>query len=96
MLRLPRMRDATSLFHAYMSDIDGTRHLLWRPHESPETTRLFLASTTVAWAEREGHRPWVIEERGHAAPSQRRWGCRPTQHATSDHTMMIQASDIVS
>ena len=67
-LRLPHMRDAASLFHAYMSDIDVTRHLLWRPHESPETTRFFLANTTVAWAEGEGHRPWVIEERGHADP----------------------------
>jgi RimJ/RimL family protein N-acetyltransferase len=48
-LRRPRVADARDIFDAYAQDPLVTRFLMWRPHESEDTVREFLASCIAAW-----------------------------------------------
>jgi RimJ/RimL family protein N-acetyltransferase len=48
-LRRPRESDARDIFEAYAQDPLVTRFLMWRPHESEDTVRGFLASCIAAW-----------------------------------------------
>lgn len=67
LLRTPRLEDAAAIFEAYAADPEVTRFLAWRPHESPDTVREFLASTLAEMP--SGTRmPFVIESRTGATP----------------------------
>jgi RimJ/RimL family protein N-acetyltransferase len=48
-LRRPSESDANDIFIAYARDPLVTRFLLWRPHESEDTVREFIASCIAGW-----------------------------------------------
>ncbi len=58
-LRKPRASDGPRLHHAYTTDPEVTRHLVWRPHQALSETQQFVAACIQAWQERT-HFPYVI------------------------------------
>jgi ribosomal-protein-alanine N-acetyltransferase len=61
-LRPPVIDDADNLFATYTQDPEVTRYLVWRPHESIETTRAFVCRCIDAW-ESGASFPWVMLRR---------------------------------
>ncbi len=62
LLRPPVIEDADALFATYTRDPEVTKYLVWRPHESIETTRAFVRHCLHAWAKGTSF-PWVILRR---------------------------------
>jgi len=62
LLRKPLPQDADAIFDAYAQDREVTRHLLWQPHSSVETTREFLEQCKKWW-EAATVFPYVITRR---------------------------------
>jgi RimJ/RimL family protein N-acetyltransferase len=58
-LRRPVIADAATIFAEYAQDAQVTRYLMWRPHASLETTRLFIERCLTSWARGTAF-PWVI------------------------------------
>ncbi len=58
-LRSPSMDDASAIFTLYAQDPEVTKYLVWRPHQSIETTRDFLRRC-AAVREHGTVFPWVI------------------------------------
>jgi RimJ/RimL family protein N-acetyltransferase len=61
-LRRPTVADADRVFERYASDVEVSRYLAWRLHESPAMTRRFLEFSDAEW-ERWPAGPYVIESR---------------------------------
>lgn len=61
-LRRPRVDDAGEVFRRYASDLEVSRYLAWRLHESAEMTRAFLEFSEAEWARWPGG-PYLIESR---------------------------------
>lgn len=59
LLRLPKMKDAEVIFQHYAQDIEVTKYLSWRPHESIDTTNTFLRRCIQCWKDGTAF-PWVI------------------------------------
>ena len=49
LLRRPLPKDADAIFQAYAQDREVTRYLVWLPHASVETTRIFIADCEKQW-----------------------------------------------
>jgi len=58
-LRPPMMGDAEAIFTQYARDVEVTKYLLWRPHETIETVRDFLRHCLAA-REQGTTFPWAI------------------------------------
>jgi ribosomal-protein-alanine N-acetyltransferase len=59
LLRLPTMDDAEPIFQKYAQDPEVSKYLLWRPHESINTTTEFLHRCIQCWKDETAF-PWVI------------------------------------
>lgn len=66
--RRPTLADAPGAYAAYASDPEVTRYLSWHTHLTVETTRAFLVQCLDNWASGEGHRSWMLCERGSDTP----------------------------
>jgi RimJ/RimL family protein N-acetyltransferase len=63
-LRRPRADDAEVIFEAYAQDPAVTRFLIWRPHQSPQTTREFIGQCLERWSTGSAF-PYVIAGKNH-------------------------------
>ena len=61
-LRRPRVDDAELVYSTYASDMEVSRYLAWRLHQSPDTTRSFLEFSDDEW-QRWPAGPYLIESR---------------------------------
>ena len=61
-LRRPRVDDAERVFATYASDLEVSRYLAWRLHQSPSTTRSFLEFSDDEW-QRWPAGPYLVESR---------------------------------
>ena len=61
-LRRPTVNDASLVFERYASDVEVSRYLAWRLHDSADTTRQFLEFSDAEW-ERWSAGPYLIESR---------------------------------
>ncbi|GAB5545669.1 MAG: GNAT family protein [Sandaracinaceae bacterium] len=51
------------MFERWAGDPDFTRYLSWPVHRGVEDSRAFIERVIGAWRRRDGHLPWVIEDR---------------------------------
>ncbi len=58
-LRPPVIEDADVLFATYTQDPEVTKYLMWRPHDSAETTRDFVRRCLEQWQDGPTY-SWVI------------------------------------
>lgn len=49
-LRCPQAEDAKAIFEAYAQDPVVTRYLVWRPHQSIQTTSEFISQCLERWS----------------------------------------------
>lgn len=61
-LRRPTVDDAQAVFDCYASDVEVSRYLAWRLHQSSEMTRSFLEFSDAEWT-RWPAGPYLIESR---------------------------------
>lgn len=61
-LRRPTVADAGEVFARYASDLEVSRYLAWRLHQSPEMTRSFLEFSDREW-ERWPAGPYLVESK---------------------------------
>jgi len=61
-LRRPTLEDAQPVFDCYASDVEVSKYLAWRLHDSPDMTRQFLQFSESEW-ERWPAGPYLIESR---------------------------------
>jgi RimJ/RimL family protein N-acetyltransferase len=58
-LRRPQAKDAKAIFDAYAQDPAVTRYLVWRPHQSIQTTSEFIGQCLDRWSSGSAF-PYVI------------------------------------
>ncbi|HXT68980.1 MAG TPA: GNAT family protein [Vicinamibacterales bacterium] len=61
-LRRPTVNDASVVFERYASDVEVSRYLAWRLHDSADMTRQFLEFSDTEW-QRWPAGPYLIESR---------------------------------
>jgi RimJ/RimL family protein N-acetyltransferase len=61
-LRRPHVSDAVTVFERYANDVEVSRYLAWRLHDSADMTRQFLEFSDTEW-ERWPAGPYLIESR---------------------------------
>ena len=59
LLRAPVLNDADIIFQKYAQDLEVTKYLIWRPHESVDITREFIQKCITFWNTHEAF-SWVI------------------------------------
>jgi ribosomal-protein-alanine N-acetyltransferase len=59
-LRRPRVTDAPAVYARYAGDVEVSRYMAWRLHQSAEMTRAFLEFSDAEW-ERWPAGPYLIE-----------------------------------
>lgn len=62
-LRRPQAEDAEAIFETYAQDPTVTRYLVWRPHQSIQTTREFIGQCLDRWNAGSAF-PYVITRGG--------------------------------
>lgn len=58
-LRRPVLSDAESIHHAYATDPEVTRYLIWQPHKHLEETKVFLRRCEEGWLLGTEY-PWAV------------------------------------